>query len=376
MTEPAGRAAPFEPERARRALQRGILTIVLTVLAAAMALLAAARHPLAAQALADLRGRAQVSSLVAATALMSFAFVIMSLRWRSLMPNQGRPPVLGLTSIILAGLLLNYAVPGPFGELAAAWFAHRRYGVPLADAMASGVGARLIGLATAALMAAAIGLLAPLPVDPRLNEAVLIGAASVGLGGLLLLGLAARPAWVLRQLDLAAAASAGPGRGRGLLRRGLGAVRALAEASHRVARGGGARLLPAVGWSTLGHLTVITGILIALDGLNATPSVIGVAFTYAITTASSVLLFALPGSQFGWDALFATLLSQAGGASELDALATAGLVRAQQLLYMLVGAVAVAALLRRTMASADDGDGGPSATGPAPSAEHTGGPSR
>jgi hypothetical protein len=364
MTDPT---PTFEPERARRAVRQGLWTVGLTVLAAAAAIVAAAQHPLAAQALTDLRGRAQASSLVAATALMSFAFVIMSLRWRALMPATNKPPVLGLTSIILAGLLLNYAVPGPFGELAAAWFAHRRYGLPLADAMASGVGARLIGLASAALMAALIGLFAPLPIDPRLNEAVLIGAAAVGAGGLMLLALAARPAPIIRAVDRAVSAADGPGPLRTIVRRGLGAVRALAEASHRVALGGPARLLPALGWSTLGHFTVIAGILIALDGLDATPSPVGVAFTYAITTASSVLLFALPGSQFGWDALFATLLSQAGGASEVDALATAGLVRAQQLLYMVIGAIAVAGLLRQTLGPSPGRPAGPA---PDPAMEH------
>ena len=61
--------------------------------------------------------------------LMCSALVALGQRWRILIvDNQQHPPQgLFLTASLCAGLLLNYAIPGPFGELAAAWFVHKRY---------------------------------------------------------------------------------------------------------------------------------------------------------------------------------------------------------------------------------------------------------
>ena len=324
--------------------------MVITVVVLALAAAAASQHPLAATAARDLFQRARPTNIAFATVLMSVAFVIMGLRWRSLMPPRPKDaaavPIGGLTLIILAGLMLNYAVPGPFGELAAAWFAHRRYGITLADAMASGVSARLIGLASASLLAAAVALCAPLEIEPAWRDAVLAGAAMVGVGGVLLLAFAARPTPVLRAVGWCCRPLQSlPVLGR-IVTRGLAAGTAVAEALRRIAARGPAAALPALGWSTLGHLTVIAGIAVAVDGFDADWSMAGVAFTYAITTAGSVLLFAMPGSQFGWDALFATLLDTAAGLEPVDAMATAALVRGQQLIFMLAGAASTAVLLR------------------------------
>jgi len=363
----------FDPRETRAAVGKGLWSVAATVAALGLGLLAASQHPAAATALRDLVDRASPGHLLLATALMSVAFIIMGLRWRSLMPppppGAALPGPGGLTLIILAGLMLNYAVPGPFGELAAAWFAHRRYGLSLADATASGIGARLIGLASASLLAALIPLLSPLPLPPSLARGVLVGAGGVGLCGLLLLVFAARPDPLLRLARACARPFLGlPLIGR-LTARALAAGEALAEAARRIAARGPRALLPALGWSTLGHLTVITGIAVAVEGLGADWSLAGVAFTYAITTAGAVLLFALPGSQFGWDLLFATLLSTAAGLTWVDAVATASLVRGQQLLFMLAGAGATAVLLRAAL----PGGGPPSAGAPgaAPPAEGT-----
>ena len=79
--------------------------------------------------------------------LMSCAFIFMSLRWISLMPTKEiHPPIFPTTGIICAGLLLNYAVPGPVGESASAWFVHQKYEIRLSDSLASGLSARFIGL--------------------------------------------------------------------------------------------------------------------------------------------------------------------------------------------------------------------------------------
>ena len=194
MTDPAPPDG-FDPARAQRAVRSGLVSAGLAVGAVLLVVLGIARTEVGSEAVHDVLERMNGPALLAAAALMSLAFVAMALRWRALMPAGHRPPTSGLTAIILAGLLLNYAVPGPFGELGAAWFAHKRYGVPLGGSLASGITARLVGLTTAALLAGGIWLAVDLPV-PDGYEAVIGAAAGVsGIGGLALAAMASRPNW-------------------------------------------------------------------------------------------------------------------------------------------------------------------------------------
>ena len=97
-----------------------------------------------------------------------------------------------------------------------------------------------------------------------------------------------------------------------------------------------------------GHACVTAGIVVAVLGLGRQPDLPGLAFTYATTTAGAVALFALPGSQIGWDALFGALLVGSAGLALPDAVAVALLVRLQQVAFMVVGGGAVAWLVRST----------------------------
>lgn len=336
----------FDPQRARGAVRSGLISAGLAVGAVVLVLLGLARTDVGAAAARDLMGRMNPPALLAAAGLMSLAFVAMALRWRALMPRGHRPPAAGLTAIILAGLLLNYAVPGPFGELGAAWFAHRRYGVPLGGSLASGVTARLVGLATAALTAALIWLAVDLPI-PDGYDAIIGAAAGVsGLGGLALAAMASRPSlWkALARGAGARAPSVGP-----LPRLAVrleAAVAGLADALSEVLQRGAGAWARAALWSMAGHTAVTAGIVVAVLGLGGQPDLPGLAFTYATTTSGAVALFALPGSQIGWDALFVALLVGSAGLGLPDAVAVALLVRLQQVAFMVVGGAAVAWLVR------------------------------
>jgi hypothetical protein len=343
LTEPP---ASFTETDARRALQRGVLSVLLFTGVLVLVGAAVANSELGAVHVADIRARVAPGALVLSTVAMSLAFVIMGLRWRALLPPQHRPPTGGLTAIILAGLLLNYALPGPMGELGAGWFAHKRYRVPLADALATGVTARIIGLATAALLAAVVWAITDVPAVAGTERMIAAASGLIGLGGLALAGLAVRPsAWQRLTRWLAGPLLRRGGRTASLAERGVAAVDSLALAIAGVVRRGRGPLLAAALWSTVGHLTVTFGIAVAIWGLQSDFDPAGLAFTYAATTAGAVALFALPGSQIGWDAMFITLLVWTTGLAEPDAVAIGVLVRLQQLGYMLVGAVMVAWLL-------------------------------
>ena len=352
---PAPRPPAFDEQTARSALRTGVIWVVGFAAVVALAVVAISRTDFAAQHVADLAARASVAHIIAATGIMSFAFIFMSLRWRALLPADRRPPVLGLTAVILAGLLLNYALPGPVGEVGAAWFASRRYDLTVAEALTSGVTARVIGLATAALMGALFWVVAPLDLPPGTARAVGLAAAAIGAGGVALLALTLRPDLWIRVAG-AVAGRFDPDRPLGRLAHKVrSAVVSLASAAHAVLHDGRENLLVAAVWSTLGHLTVTCGIAVAILGLGQTVEWLGLVFTYTTTTAGAVVLFAFPGSQLGWDAMFASLLVTAAQIPEPDAIAISVLVRLQQLAYMLVGAGVVAWLLRAPRRSSSRG---------------------
>ncbi|MFT5683821.1 MAG: uncharacterized membrane protein YbhN (UPF0104 family) [Myxococcota bacterium] len=356
-------AADFSPDRARKAIRRGLLTIAVSVVLLGVCVFAVAQSDLGREAIHDLITRARPGYLVISWVSISAAFFFMGLRWRALMPPEHKPPAAGLSALICAGLLLNYAVPGPFGELGAAWFAERRYRVPLADALASGVAARLVGLSTAAVMGVMVWAVVPLPAPEASGEIIhtarrLVEVATVviGIGGVALFALAVRPGWWASLSSLILGRFRSESRLGQLAGRLDDAVVALAGALSRVATRG---LLPyarALLWSFVGHTSVIIGISIAVIGLGGTPHIGGLAFTYATTTAGAVALFALPGSQVGWDALFVALLVATAGLTTSDALAVALLVRVQQLSLMVLGALSLTWLLNSTGSSEEDPD--------------------
>ena len=85
------------------------------------------------------------------------------------------------------------------------------------------------------------------------------------------------------------------------------------------------------------------GIGLAAVGLGAHPDPAGLTFTYAMTTAGAVVLFGIPGAQVGWDAMFSTLLVATAGMSLQSALGVLVVVRVQQVLVVVIGAVTLVA---------------------------------
>lgn len=338
---PLADAPPMDPAALRRAALRGFLTAVGLAAACALGLGLVAATPQGAAAWASLRGRLGLGSLAAAFGLISLAFVAMGHRWRALLPPGDRPPALGLTALVLAGLLLNYAIPGPMGELGAAWLAHRRYGLRTADALAAGVGARLVGLAMAVSLACGAALAGAVPAGPDWQRSLILGAGALGLVTLLGFLIGFWPSLWAAPLHRAAARL--PGR---LGVRATAAVDAAAFTLSALVRRGPRAWISAAVWSLAGHLAVTAGIAVAVWGLGAAPALLPLLFVYATSTAGAVLLFALPGSQVGWDALFGGLLVGVAGLLPEDALVVVALVRAQQLSFMGIGAAVVAWMLR------------------------------
>jgi len=269
---------------------------------------------------------------------MTIGLVFLAARWRALMPTNTPVQLIPLTAILVTGTLLNYALPGPVGEFVAAGMAARRWKLPPEQTFAAGVHARFVGLALAGIVALALFLLADMPVPDGYQTAIGTATSLVATGGVALFVLSSRPAllrgvgrWVL-SLQIC------PRRLASILQPRCDA---LADALATVGNLGFKRYASAAAWALGGHACVVGGLGIVAIGLGATPNLAGLLFTYAMTTAGAVVLFAFPGSQVGWDALLSGLLAFAAGVPLTTAVGVAVVVRVQQLFVVVLGAVAM-----------------------------------
>lgn len=325
---------------ALRGLGSGLLLLVVLGLAVA----AAASMDLTGDAVRRVLARADPRVFAFAFTMMTGGLCFLALRWRALMPQREGVTVLPLTGIFTIGTLLNYALPGPVGEFAAAAMVARRFGVPAETAFASSLHARFIGLAVAGSVSALLFLTTDMPV-PEGTRAWIGAATAVIAGGAVALGvLSAHPA------VLEAISDRTVGRLRPLAGLHASVVR-LARALHATGRLGPRRYAWGALWALCGHGMVVGGIGLAAIGLGASPDPAGLAFTYTVSTAGAVVLFAFPGSQVGWDAMFGSLLVATAGLSVSDAVALTLLVRVQQLGTVLLGA---GMLLRMAASRTDD----------------------
>lgn len=297
-------------------------------------------------ALSDLAARARWGWIALAWGTMAVAFLCMGMQWRSLMPVGSRGSAVGLTAMVLAGLMLNYAVPGPVGEVSAAWLAHRRYGVPLLDSVASGAAARVVGLATSALLALGVWAVADLPIPPEWTRWIGLSVGIIGLGGCLAAELALQPlTWQRIASRLLDALHRWPWLREPAIRAQRLVVTSTEALASVVKRGRGAYARTA-GWAVLAHGLVTTVLVLAAAAFGLSPSPLSLLFAYTMSTAGGVALAAFPGSQLSRDALLVVMLVGTCGLGLADALAMAAVLRLVQLSQQALGGLSAALMLR------------------------------
>ncbi len=340
------RIPPLAPAPAslRQLAVRGLGSGVIVLGLLGLAVYAAASSNLTEQAVRAVWARSDPRAFLVAYVVMTAGLCFLALRWRAMMTQRSHVTVMPLTGFFVIGTLLNYALPGPVGEFAAAGLAARRFRIPAEMAFAAGVHARFIGLAVAGSVSGILFLTTDMPVPEATRRWIGVATAAIAGSAVALGALSAFPA-VLRAVSARTL-------GRiPLFRRLDASVERLAHSLGEVGRLGPRRYAWGAWWALCGHACVIGGIAIAAYGIGATPSPAGLAFTYAVATAGAVVLFAFPGSQIGWDAMFASLLVATAGLSVPDALAITLLVRVQQLVTVLLGGLA---LLRVATGPMDD----------------------
>ena len=308
-------------------------------------------------ALDDVLARTNPWGLLLAISIISLATPATALRWRALMPSPANHSVgwLLLTGIQTVGLVFNYALPGPFGEVVAASMVQRRWSIPLSEALVASIVSRLVGLGTASLLAGVLYVGTDLPVPEQYDGLVGAAAGVLGVGGVGLVGAALVPHWLERVIGWVFTPLT---RLPGVLGRGIAALQRFGEqvvqALAATTRRGPRPFLEATGWACFGHLSVSTGIAVAAWSLGLEPPWSGVVFTYTAATAGAVALFLFPGSHLGWDVMFGAIFAASTGVGVADAAALTVVVRVQQAVIVLVGVACVLLLAQDLLPSADE----------------------
>lgn len=319
-------------------LKRGLFVAVGSVVLVVGLIALAGVTTTGAEALGRIGGAADPAGLVAAVLLISTSQLAVAMRWRALMPPAGRPGPLWTTGVLSVGLVFNYALPGPVGELLSAAMVDRRTGVGFAPAFASLAASRVVGLASACVLAVVAS---PFLEDTGPASAIVLPAsAALLVGGLGLGMLAVRPDFVLEVLARFAPSSGG------LLARLHRAATDLATALLGVVGRGAGAWAQALGWALAGHAVVSLGITVAAWSIGAEPSFAGVLFTYGVATAGALLLFVFPGSHLGWDVTFAALLVATTGVRPEEAAVVTVIARLQQTALLGIGVALMVPFVR------------------------------
>lgn len=119
------------------------------------------------------------------------------------------------------------------------------------------------------------------------------------------------------------------------------AVLKLFESVQATAKRGVKAYATSLFWALSGHALVACGIAMAAQAGGTAAPWSAVIFTYAASIAGSVVMFLFPGSAVGWDVLFGTTLALTANISAIEAGAVTIVVRVQQMLVAVVGAMAL-----------------------------------
>lgn len=278
--------------------------------------------------------RVSVPGLLLSAAVMSLGPACLAARWRSFFPPEARAPIGPLTVVLLIGTMLNYALPGPVGEFVGASMAAKRFGLTAEAAFAAGIHARFVGLGLSGLAALILVESGAVPLPEGAGPWIRTATIIIGSGTVVLAVLSAFPKRFQQISDLTL--------GRiSFLAKLHASVTRFVLALGQIREGGPMPYVRAAGWAIAGHGCIIFGVWIAGLSMDAPPAWPGTVFTYAASTAGSIALFALPGGQLGWDAMFSSLLVATTHVEVAVALAITLVVRLQQLVLIIVGAVAL-----------------------------------
>ena len=246
---------------------------------------------------------------------------ILGLRWRVLISNTNASRSFFGASLS-AGLLINYALPGPMGEIMGGWLLKREDNTPIVTGLTASTLARLIGLFTAAIGSVILWWWVNIELSfAKTSLQILI--LGIGCGGLLLIALsinADKIAHRVRDKDE------------------YHPLKLIGSSLQQVRELSIQQFAQAFMFSTLGHGTAFIGVWVSLIAVGGSPSPVDIAFVYLVGTCCGTVAFLFPGSQFTWDAIFIGLLMSVSNYDAGSATIATGVLRIEQIAMMLFGA--------------------------------------
>lgn len=326
----------------RRNIRKGLL-VTFTILGSLfMGIVALWNIELGEESLSSLWNRSEKHAFLAALGLISCAMPCVAMRWRALLPKSSHASAspLFMTAILSSAFVLNLALPGPVGEAISAGMLSKRAKVSFADSIASLAVSRIIGLASSCLLAGLMWIFAPFPTPPEWLG--ILGATS---GILMAISVITafvsffpeRPIRIVR-LFLPKNQSSTLDK---LFTRLIEMILEILMAIQATTKRGIKPYCYSLFWAFSGHALVACGIAMAAQAGGTLAPWSAVIFTYAASIAGSVVMFLFPGSAVGWDVLFGTTLAITANISPLEAGAVTVVVRVQQMLVAIAGALAL-----------------------------------
>lgn len=246
---------------------------------------------------------------------------VLGLRWRALLTDTTASRTFFGASLS-AGLLINYALPGPMGEIMGGWLLKREDNTPIITGLTASTLARLIGLFTAAI--GSILLWGWVDIDISMAKVVLQTLIlGIGCGSILLVILCLQADNIVERVKN---------------KDTYHPLKLLGGSLLQVRRLSIEQLAKAFIFSAIGHGTAFVGVWLSLIAIGGSPSPTDIAFIYLVGTCCGTVAFLFPGSQFTWDAIFIGLLISASGYDTGSATIATGILRIEQIAMMLFGA--------------------------------------
>lgn len=281
--------------------------------------------------------------------LISLALPCVALRWEALLPprpdSNSILDTVFMTGVLCVAFVCNFVLPGPVGEGVSAWMVHKRLGISVEDSLSALGISRVIGLGSACSIAGLVYVFSPFEIAPEWKTALVVSSLllfSIAIALSLLVFFPKIPRSVvvyMRQYSWLQ---------QGWRVRLMDMLQQFLESVINTVGRGWFAYMQSIFWAIFGHAMVALGIYQAILSMGYRETLgtqtiewSAVLFTYSASIAASIVMFILPGSSIGWDALFASTLSITAGIPMTVAIAVTAIVRLQQVLVSIFGLLLV-----------------------------------
>ena len=246
---------------------------------------------------------------------------VLGFRWRVLLKDTTASRTFFGASLS-AGLLINYALPGPMGEIMGGWLLKREDNTPIVTGLTASTLARLIGLFTAAIGSVILWwwVDVDLPIAKVALQTLILG---IGCGGILLVILCLQANNIAKRVQD---------------KETYHPLKLISGSLLQIRQLSIEQLATAFIFSAIGHGTAFVGVWLSLMAIGGSPSPTDIAFVYLVGTCCGTVAFLFPGSQLTWDAIFIGLLISASGYDTGSATIATGFLRIEQIAMMIFGA--------------------------------------